>query len=107
MSSTKDAERLRRFFAERIAPTAERLRARGVEFFPLGPTPDESWYAPRHLGSDFRSLEATELETALLDQWRDVPELAELVPELLELANSLDAQSEGPEEVSPFVYVMY
>ncbi|HVN40824.1 MAG TPA: hypothetical protein VMW19_21890 [Myxococcota bacterium] len=106
MSSTSDARRVRRFFAGHIAPTAERLQARGVSFFPLGPTPEESWYAPPPEGADFQRLDPARLEAALAAQWRDCPELAALAPALCALARSLEHREEDG-EVSPFVYVMY
>ena len=108
MSSTRDEQRTRRFFEERIAPAAERLRARGVRFFPLGPTPEQaSWYKGPPGGADFFALESSALEAALRARWEDSPELAELAPRLVELARALDIQDEGPGEISPFVYVMY
>jgi hypothetical protein len=107
MSSTRRTGRLRRFFAERIAPAAERLRARGVAFFPLGPTPEESWYEAPKPGPEFRTLERNELAAALEAEWRDVPELAELAPRLLALASDVEPPAEDDGEVSPFVYVMY
>lgn|SRR5262245_49379545 len=107
MSSTRRAGRLRRLFAERIAPAAERLRARGVSFFPLGPTVEESWYTAPVPGAEFRTLESDELAAALEAQWHDVPELAELAPRLLALASALEPAAEEDGEVSPFVYVMY
>jgi hypothetical protein len=110
MSSTEDAARARRFFEEHLLPAAERLRARGVRFFPLGPTDEEaSWYAgPPEIG-DFMELEAEGIEQTLRSLWasQDLPELEALTPHLLELARSLEVRDQEESEVSPFVYVMY
>jgi len=107
MSSTDDAARVRRFYEEHIAPAAARLAARGGSFFPLGPTPEPSWWVLPHEGAEFYRLENAQLEAALRERWRDVPELAALAPHLVELARSLEVQSEDDGEISPFVYVMY
>ena len=107
MSSTDDAQRVRRFYDEVIAPAAERVRARGERFFPLGPTPEPSWYSQPHSGPEFFTLESGELEAALRERWRDVPELAAMAPKLVELARTLEVQGEDDGEISPFVYVMY
>jgi len=108
MSSTDDEQRVRRFFDERIAPAAERLRARGVSFFPLGPTPgDATWYSGPPAGPDFQELQPEDLAAALRARWSDVPELAELAAPLVALARSLEVKDADDAEVSPFVYVMY
>lgn len=108
MSSTEDERRVRRFFDQRIDPAALRVRARGVEFFPLGPTPgDASWYSGPPEGPDFQELAPVDLAAALRERWSDVPELAELAEPLVALARSLEIQDEDDGQISPFVYVMY
>jgi len=109
MRST-DANRLRRFFRKRLVPAAEALRARGVSFFPLGPEPEpDSWYTGPPTEPKFTSLNVDECEAALHELWQgqDLPELAELASEMMNLAKHLEVQEEESEDISPFVYVMY
>jgi hypothetical protein len=109
MNSTDDRS-IRRFFAERLVPAAEALRARGVRFFPLGPEPEaESWYEGPPRDADFVTLAETDIETALRARWeaQGLPEIAALAAPLLELAASLEVHEEQTPDISPFVYVMY
>lgn len=105
-----DDFRLRRFFRKRLVPVAEKLRARGFSFFPLGPEPEaETWYEGPPTEPKFTSLNVDECEAALRELWRsqDLPELAELADELMKLAEHLEIHEEESADVSPFVYVMY
>ena len=109
MSST-DELRLRRFFRKRLLGAAEKLRARGVSFFPLGPEPEaETWYHGPPAEPKFTSLNVEECEAALRELWQgqDLPELADLAGEMMNLAQHLEVQEEESADVSPFVYVMY
>lgn len=109
MSST-DALRLQRFFRKRLVPAAEKLRARGVSFFPLGPESEaETWYEGPPREPKFTTLAVDECEAALRELWqqKDLPELAALAGELMNLAKHLEVQEEESADVSPFVYVMY
>jgi len=102
-------KRVARLWERGILPAARRLAARGVGFFPMGPTEEPSWYAEPPSGPDFFAREPEELARDLEQLWRqqDLPELAELAGRLAELANEYEIRQQGPEEVSPFVYVMY
>ncbi len=111
MSSTEEA-RLGRFFDRRMVPLAEKLRARGARFFPMGPDPQVSSYyvAPRRGKPAFTELEgAADCERALRDLWEEqrIPELAALAGPILELARQVEIREEESGEISPFVYVMY
>lgn len=109
MSSTDDAQ-LRRFFRKRLMPAAEKLRARNVSFFPLGPDSEsDTWYEGPPSEPKFTSLNVDECEAALRDLWQgqELPELAELAGELMKLAMHLEIQEEESSDVSSFVYVMY
>jgi hypothetical protein len=110
MSSTEE-NRLGRFFDRRLVPLAEKLRARGVRFFPMGPEPEAaSYYVPPRRGPEFIELEGpAECEKALRDLWeqRTIPELAALAGPILELAKQIEIREEESGEISPFVYVMY
>ena len=109
MSST-DEDKLRRFFREKLAPAARRLRERGVDLFPTGPDPDaESWWEPGPTEEEFVELTPEQIEAALAARWQEaeLPELAELAGPLMELARELEITEEPSSEVSPFVYVMY
>jgi hypothetical protein len=110
MSLTKDS-RLRRFFTRRIVPTAERIRRRGVTFFPLGPEPEQdTWYVEAPSGDDFVDFDAGGPQRALYSLWQEqgLAELAELVAPLMEIAEHLKVlERDSADEVSPFIYVMY
>jgi hypothetical protein len=111
MSSTENA-RLSKFFDKRLAPLAERLRARGQRFFPLGPDErSESYYVVPVAGeAEFVELDdPAACEQALRELWQgqQLPELAALAGPLLELARKLEIREDEFGEISPFVYVMY
>ena len=109
MSST-DERALRRFFAEKLVPAAEALRAREVRFFALGPEGDaESWYQPAPDDPDFQEIDEAALAEALRERWQaeGLPELAELADALLELSRGLEIAEQETPDISPFVYVMY
>lgn len=110
MSSTDDRARLEAFFAERLVPAAESLRARGVEFFPLGPDADApTYWHRRDDATDYLdSVDPAQTAARLREMWAEHPELAALVDPLLELAGALarPADEQSP-EVSPFIYAMY
>ena len=110
MSSTED--RLGRFFDKRLAPLAEKLRARGTRFFPMGPDAQAASYyvAPRRGRPEFIQLDGPEdCEAALRALWegQGMPELAALAGPLLELARQIEIREDEMGEISPFVYVMY
>jgi hypothetical protein len=109
MNSTDNA-RLRRFFRKRLLPAAKKLQSRGVSFFELGPDDRaESWYEGPPSEPKFTSLNLDECEAALRNLWQEqeLPELAELATELMQLAQRLEVQKEESSDVSSFVYVMY
>ena len=111
MSSTENP-RLGRFFDRRLVPLAERLRARGTRFFPLGPDPEaESYYVPANrMEPEFIDLDGpAACEEALRRLWEEqgIPELAALAEPLIDLARRLEVREEDWGEISPFVYVMY
>lgn len=109
MSST-DETRLGKFFDQRLAPAAKRMRERGVEFFPFGPDANATTYfRPAPAEPDFATLEESEWGPALSNRWRaeGLPELVELVDGLTKLADELAVAEEETADISPFVYVMY
>jgi hypothetical protein len=110
MSSTEQT-RLGRFFDKKLVPLAEKLRTRGVRFFPMGPDAQaDSYYVAPRRGPEFTLLEGPEdCEKALHDLWdgQKIPELALLAAPLLELARQVEIREEETGEISPFVYVMY
>ncbi len=109
MRST-DSQKLKRFFDKRLVRAAEKMTARGVSFFPLGPEPQaDTWYSGPPAEPKFTSLDVDQCEAALRDLWQgqDLPELAELASEMMKLAEHLEVGEEENENVSPFVYVMY
>lgn len=109
-AKTKQQRRIRNFYRKTLVPIAESLRGRDSTLFPLGPDESESWYVPFATDTaDFVDLAEHDPLAALEDIWEreNLPELAKLAPQLLDLAQSLDASSDVPSDVSPFVYAMH
>jgi hypothetical protein len=111
MSSTDESRaRLEAFFAERLVPAAESLRARGVQFFPLGADAEAPtyWHRRDDAGDYLDSVDPAATAERLRAMWAEHPELVALVDPLLELASTLarPADEQSP-EVSPFIYAMY
>lgn len=111
MSRTDDL-RLRRFFVRRLCVAAERLRGRGISFFPLGGEDDGTWwYHPvspevpvfHELGDAKDSL--GDLRALWVQQ--GLPELAELVGPLLALRKITELNEAQSSEVSDLIYPMY
>jgi hypothetical protein len=115
MNSTKanaeQDELLREFFQQRLVPLADRLSARGVRFFPLGPEPDDpDWWV--HMPSDepeLVELDATDFATALRGLWEEqgLGELAEHAEAFVALSRELEIDIEQTSDVSPEIYVMH
>jgi hypothetical protein len=111
MSSTDDTQaRLEAFFTTQLVPAAQSLRARGVEFFPLGPDAGAPTYWRRRedAGDYLDSVDPAATAARLRELWTEHPELVALVEPLLELAGTLarPADEQSP-ELSPFIYAMY
>ena len=106
-----DEKILRRFFAEKLVPAAEALRARGVRFFPLGPEAESgTWYVPVPEGEpDFFEVDEAALAEILRERWEveSFPELAALATPLIKLSSQLEVTEKEMPDISPFVYVMY
>ncbi|MBW3572782.1 MAG: hypothetical protein KY467_16930 [Gemmatimonadetes bacterium] len=113
MSSTEDRndEALRRFHAERLAPAAERLKARGAELFPLRPNPSAASYWTERAPAEYVfELDAEEVSGYLRARWEaeGLPELAPLAAELGTLSRQLEQKPDtAPAELSPFIYAMF
>lgn len=121
MSST-DEKQLAAFFEERLVTAAQRLRARDVKFFPMGPADprpalqppadgaeQDSWYVAPPAQPQVFTREGDHLADALQSMWeqQDLPELAELASPLKALAKQLEQQEQRADDISPFVYVLY
>lgn len=114
MSSTeKSADewdcRIRKFFDEKMIPAAQKLRDRGVVFY--APVPDSSsrsYFAAYQSDRPVFEIETSAIPTLLKHHWEKdgLTELIDLVDPLLELASAVADQS-SPEDVSPFIYVMF
>ena len=111
MSSTDDPRpRLEAFFARHLVPAAASLRARGVEFFPLGPdaAAPTYWHRREDATDYLDSVDPAQTAARLKETWAEHPELLALVDPLLELASTLVCPAdEQSAEVSPFIYAMY
>jgi hypothetical protein len=109
MSSTENrGEALAtQFFTERLVPASALLQARGARLLPDGPdSATASYYVTRPQGEKYVVDLTVPLEETLQGQWKEFPELADLVGDLLQLAREL-RQKEETGEVSPFIYAMF
>ena len=114
MNSTKKSaderdRQIRKFFDEKIVPIAQKLRDRGVAFFaPLPDSTSRSYFAPYRADKPVFEIETSAIPTMLKDHWEkdELVELVDLVDPLLELASAV-ADESPPEDVSPFIYVMF
>lgn len=112
MTDANQEKLLHRFFKDQITPLAEKLRAEGGQFFPLGPDDQEpTWYVdyppdPPEI-SQFKATDAG----AELQRWwaaQGYDPIVPLVAPLMELGEALSAQAaEETDDVSPFIYVMF
>lgn len=107
MSSTED--KLERFYAERLAPAAAHLRARGVSFYSLAADGSEDWYHPPPDVPALVSLDSATFAELLAEHWsrEGYDELVALAEPLSRLADELELESEQGDDVSPFTYVMF
>jgi TorA maturation chaperone TorD len=107
----REEKKLQQFFSRHVVPAAEALRARGVEFFPMGPDAErESWYEDGPSDQpDLFQYESAQAAEKLAAHWasQDLPEVEALAQPLLELARMLEVKEEDSEDLSSFVYVMY
>jgi hypothetical protein len=105
------------FFREVLVPVALRERESGREFFALRPDSEaESYYVEPTNGlmrpEDFElrageSVEEFVRELAALWTSEGREELAAMAPRLAALAAELREDEEQPDDVSPFMYVMF
>jgi hypothetical protein len=95
------------FFRERLVP----LASADTPLFPLGPDASaETYYIDRIDESDYiYELDPANLADELREMWStgDLPELAGLADELVDLANQLQGREDDNGEISPFVYAMF
>jgi hypothetical protein len=131
LTEARDEERARRleerdagrdrsaadFFNEVLVPIALGERERGREFFALRPDASaESYYveptnrAMRPEDFELRAADSVEdfiSELAALWVSEGREELASMAPRLAALASELREDEEQPDDVSPFMYVMF
>lgn len=103
-------QRVRAFWWEKLVPAAERLRARGIEFFPLGPDASaQSYYVPSDGAEALQRLEPSRHGAALRERWEGegLTEMVALAEPLLVLASELKPNYESSGDVSPLIYVMF
>lgn len=96
------------FFREKLVPAAERLRERGVQFFPLAPVPEQcTWFVPYRVSPEDELDAVGPTSDRLVALWAEIPELAELAPALFALAQEIHPLQSEKAEVSPCFYVMF
>ncbi|MGI8812240.1 MAG: hypothetical protein ACR2IH_06890 [Pyrinomonadaceae bacterium] len=95
------------FFLERLAP----LTSTENPLFPTGPDAKaETYYIDRLDDSDYIfELDPANVASDLREMWAigNLPELAELADEIVDLADQLQGCDEDKGEISPFVYAMF
>lgn len=97
-----------RFFRERFLPAAAQLRARQAPLLAGGPDKTAvTYYGTRRPDEDYVFDLKAPLTDVLRAQWKEYPELAGLVDELVQLAHDLRQREEETGEVSPFIYAMF
>jgi hypothetical protein len=111
LNDTEKEQLLRGFYHDSLMPLADSARAKGIEFFPLGPDASaESYYLVREdAGNYVHEIDATDLTKELRELWAkgDFPELAQLAEPIVQLAETIKESEETPEDVSPFIYAMF
>ena len=99
------------FFKDRLAPAAQALRARNVSLFPVAPDPDaDSYFQPCDPDKPLVSeIDLGHAAAMLQELWtsQELPELAEIAHDLMQLARALKQEQEDTGEISPFIYEMY
>jgi hypothetical protein len=99
---------LRRFFRERIAPSAEALRQRGVSFFALEPDrAQRSYWSTRPRGEGYVFEIGDHLASELHEMWREYPELQALADDLATMTRTMAERREASADVSSFIYAMF
>ena len=111
LNDTEKEKLLRGFYHDSLLPLANAARARGVEFFPLGPDAGaESYYLVREdQGNYVHEIDSADLAKELHELWAqgDFTELAQLAGPIVQLAETIKEAEETPEDVSPFIYAMF
>jgi hypothetical protein len=110
MSSIDGDAQLRRFYIERVIPTADSLRARGVSFFSPRPDPSAAtYYQQRDRAEYIFEAYGDDVEHALEQQLADHSEadLSAMARDLVELAWELRRPDEDDGDVSAFLYPMF
>jgi hypothetical protein len=99
---------LRRFFHERIVPSAEALRQRGVSFFALEPDRmQKSYWNTRPSGEGYIFEIGDDLAGELHETWREYPELQALADDLAAMTRTMAERREESADVSSFIYAMF
>jgi len=103
-------ELLDALYENHLAVTAEKLRERNVEFFPLKPdSKQESYFQDRATGPIHTiQVEQETIAEQLRQHWeaQGLSELTALIEPLLQLSQEL-REEEAEQEVSPFIYAMF
>lgn len=107
-SNSKMDKKLAKFWCDKLLPAAAKLKARGVELLDTE-TSGSSWSKPAIDVPELSDLSPAALGKQLQARFEaeGLSEIAELIPELMELASALRPSADTDEEVDPFVYVMH
>ena len=101
-------KKLAKFWRDRLAPAAKKLKSRGKELLDVE-TSGSSWKVPASDVPELSDLSPATLEEQLRTRFQveGLEELADIIPELMKLADDIRPSGETDEEIDPFVYVMH
>ena len=102
--------RLREFFTKYLVPIGENLRDKGIDGRNPTNEPVSTWVESAvHEDKELFRRERGECLRILKDMWEndELDELADLAPELFELAEYLEAIHTDSDEISSSMYIMY
>lgn len=102
--------RLREFFTKYLVPVGESFSNKGIDGRNLTNDPVSTWVKSAvHEDKELFERERGECFRILRDMWEndELNELADLAPELFELAEYLEAIHTDSDEISSSMYIMY
>ncbi|HIL80547.1 MAG TPA: hypothetical protein EYG54_04695 [Myxococcales bacterium] len=106
--ATQNDKKLAKFWSDLLLPAAKKLKRRGAELLDTA-TSGSSWSKPPSDVPELSELSPAALADHLQARLEaeGLSELAEIVPNMMELADELRPSAQTDEEVNPFVYVMH
>lgn len=111
LSESEKNELLTNFFEQKLLPFAKLSKDEGRSIFPYSTGENiESYYQERKDSDSYvYELDASDLAGEIARLWLslEIPELAKIADDLIELAEKIRDGEESSGDVSPFVYAMF